>query len=252
MVHTSLKIHKETDKGKAKDAKDEKSTLLKKYVFLEDNDKGTPTLINKWQTKQVEDDKHSKDQFMSDLRSAAMLACSAMQQTPLTTNDILIIRRELASQPMKKVIEIWTLQKFKKYTLVLTPYKCEIKERYWTLGRSVLIKNEEMNKSKKHLALDGRLTSRVPDDDGKDKDKTFNLFFAIERSEDKSKCNLKLKWTTTSITTDVGPVVGNKRKFDNVTQVLEMPYLINETDIPEHTKLIAEDDVQLHKIAKTV
>ena len=148
VVHTSLKIHKETDKGKAKDAKDEKSTLLKKYVFLEDNDKGTPTLINKWQTKQVEDDKHSKDQFMSDLRSAAMLACSAMQQTPLTTNDILIIRRELASQPMKKVIEIWTLQKFKKYTLVLTPYKCEIKERYWTLGRSVLIKNEEMSKSK--------------------------------------------------------------------------------------------------------
>ena len=67
VVHTSLKIHKETDKGKAKDAKDEKSTLLKKYVFLEDNDKGTPTLINKWQTKQVEDDKHSKDQFMSEV-----------------------------------------------------------------------------------------------------------------------------------------------------------------------------------------
>ena len=33
VVHTSLKIHNETDKGKAKDAKDEKSTNLKKYDF---------------------------------------------------------------------------------------------------------------------------------------------------------------------------------------------------------------------------
>ena len=43
MVHTSLKIHKETDKGQANDAKDEKSSVLKKYSFLEDTNKGTPS-----------------------------------------------------------------------------------------------------------------------------------------------------------------------------------------------------------------
>ena len=32
---------------------------------------------------------------------------------------------------------------------------------------------------------------------------------------------------------------------------MEVPYLINDKEIPIHTKLIAEDDTRLHKLAKT-
>ena len=85
----------------------EKNAVVKKYEFLEDEESGIPTVIKKWEGKQVEDEKHAKDHLMSTLRTASLLAMNAMQTTPLTSKDILIVGRELptstgSSQPTKK------------------------------------------------------------------------------------------------------------------------------------------------------
>ena len=82
-------------------------------------------------------------------------------------------------------------------------------------------------------------------------DKSFSLFFVVERTDVKSDANLQLEYAIASFDISVRLDCGVKRKFPEMSgegHDVKMPVLVNPKDIPAHTKLLAMDDVAVHKI----
>ena len=89
----------------------------------------------------------------------------------------------------------------------------EVKDRYWTLGRSVLLQCSEAAMSKKHIAIDGRLHAKIVDD------KPPSLFWLIERTTDLKIANLSCEYAHSEI--KVAMSFGSKRKY---SQMLHFVY----------------------------
>ena len=98
-------------------------------------------------------------------------------------------------------VEVWAKKAFDPHTLVLAPSTTEIKDCYWTKGRSVMVnlpKALQTSLRGKTLALDGRRRSKFLEAKTQNlgdlaKDETHgDICFAIERTLEKSKANLVL------------------------------------------------------------
>ena len=139
---------------------------------------------------------------------------------------------------------MWTLVPWKAGKLVITPYTTEVKDRYWTLGRSALVRCD-LPKGK-HLALDGRLASKAPAVSSGSPLQTFSIFWAIDRTTAKADANLTLEYAKVNL--NIGVEFPKGRKRSQTDSTIEVPYLVNPKEIPAHTRLIAIDDVQLQKL----
>lgn len=148
-----------------------------------------------------------------------------------------------------KTLAVYTLVDFKKGKLQLFPNTGEVKDRYWTLGRSCLVRTESIKR--KHLALDGRLANKVPQGPVEETPRPFSLFWVIPRTLERAECNVALEYATCSCDIKVAVGVGSKRKFEDSGSI-EIPYLCNPKDIPAGTKLVALDDVSLRKVHKAL
>ena len=84
----------------------------------------------------------------------------------------------------------------------------EVKDRYWTLGRSVLVQCSDAAMKHKHLAIDGRLHTKLEDD------KQPSLFWLIERTTDTKITNMSLEYAHTEI--KVAMSFGSKRKYSQM------------------------------------
>ena len=157
--------------------------------------------------------------------------------------ELLIARRG-------KRVEVWTLVKFKKFKLEFFPYTTEIKDKYWTHGKSNLIETPKSYPRGKHVVIDGRLASKLPEDD----QKMLCLFWVIDRTQTKDEANLHIYHATTSIDIKVQLSTGSKRTFSQMSGEdanVKVPYLSNPVDIDAHTLLVALDDANLVKAAST-
>ena len=113
--------------------------------------------------------------------------------TPMTSKDLLVVSRGSS-------VEIWTNRDFPAMSLVLAPECSEIKDKYWTAGRSVMAKNGSAlhpGPGKKHVVLDGRLRGGV------NQDRVFSPFFAVTRDSDAKKTNMITDYVKTTIGAEV-------------------------------------------------
>ena len=200
-----------------------------------------PTIVAKWDNLVVT----AEEEKAGEIKAKVALLMQVFK-TPLTSKELMVVRRG-------KSVEVWTLVPFKKNALAIAPWTTEIKDRYWTLGRSCLLQLDGMNSNKKLWAIDGRLQGKLPRDDAPD-DKPVSIFWLIERTIVSKEANLVQEHATSSINITVQLTTGSKRKFHRTSDDTEstnvgMPYLVNPKDIAAHTRLIAMDDLNLHKAA---
>ena len=157
----------------------------------------------------------------------------------LTEKELLIVRRE-------KEVEVWTLVPFAKNKLILVPYATEIKDKYWTYGKSIGVHIQGL--APKNLALDGRLFNKPPSKE--ESDKAFRMFWALQRTTEKKSANLTLQMV--DVTIQVSVELPSKRKYSDAfgDGAVKVPILVNEEKIAANTRLVAMDDVALIKLMK--
>ena len=101
----------------------------------------------------------------------------------------------------------------------------------------------------KHLALDGRLASKLSlDSSSSSSAKTrFSLFWLIEQTAKKADANLVLEYAKANF--DIKVELGKKQSKQSHSAV-EMPYLTNPSDMAAHTRLVALQDSKIQKISQ--
>ncbi len=100
-----------------------------------------------------------------------------MNAVPKFSNDDVVV----VQRSGKNGCEVWANRSFKERTLVLAPDCTEWKDKYWTYGRSNVVKQTaDLHPQGKCIGLDGRLRNNPTEA------RPFSLFFAVERNEDAS------------------------------------------------------------------
>ena len=155
-------------------------------------------------------------------------------------------------------VEVWTTREVATHTTMLAPSTTEIKDSYWTKGRSVMVHlPKELDKPLhgKHLALDGRRRNKFLEAKEANlgevaKEETHgDIFFAIERTLEKKKANLVLTYVEMPLHSSLTLPNGKKVTISLDSSYLPVvPLLTNPEDIPAKTRLIALDDMNLRNI----
>jgi hypothetical protein len=96
------------------------------------------------------------------------------------------------------VFEVWTAREFPANSLILAPECSEIKDKYWTQGRSAMTRNgSSHHPENKQIVLDGRLRSSPSEV------RPCSVFFVVQRSMKTEECNLKMDYTSLEISAKV-------------------------------------------------
>jgi hypothetical protein len=240
----SVKASKEVEANNTTtNTKVKEEAIYKKYAFLkkpDEPDAALPVQINikkLWEGQQV-----AVDNSLMQTKLKCQLALSAIaDETELVAPDGLV----LVTRGGKA--EVWTEKQFKKGTLIIAPSMAEVKDRYWTLGRSVLLRCEKASKEhKKHFALDGRLCGTKIDEN-----KPPSLFWLVERTIDSKAANMDIEYASTEIKLNMsfGSAKRTYKQMVAEPEDLEVPYLVNTKELKPGTRLMACDDLQLRKLA---
>ena len=145
-----------------------------------------------------------------------------------TEKDFCILKR-------KNDMEIWTLKAFAPETIKLAPFTTEVKERFWTQNRSVIVHHS----GGKPLVLDGRVRASV---EGKT---PFALFWIVSRAkaEKAHECNLELEYVGAKVSLEFG--FGDKTETKAIDKAPSIPILTNKKAIKKHVKLCCLEDMSL-------
>ena len=202
----------------------------------------------------------NKNDSMADFQGeAAFLMCLLKDMAPpLTEKDLCVVHRQ---DPRKHahpdgtyVVEVWTTREFKPLELVLTPYTHEVKDRYWTKGRSNMLRTSNVPFLKgKTMALDGRWRgdfhkASTETSEKQEKRRLGSLFFCVERTSSRSDCNLVVKFTSVSLQAEVQLPGHKKPTKREVPRSCEIPVLTNPKALPQHTRLLVLEDMDLLKV----
>ena len=130
--------------------------------------------------------------------ATASMAMVAGAVPTYTSKDLLVLKRGAA-------VEVWTLREFKKHEICFAPVTTVVRDSYWTVGRSVLLRgSSSMHPSNKHLVLDGRTRTGIPtNQDAKDGVATFSFFWSVERTDNLTDANLELKYPKLEVSATV-------------------------------------------------
>ena len=215
----------------------EKFAFLKVAADVSDN----PEVVLDWEASCFKGGRCAVTQKTAVAKSIVVLALDLLNtQCPqLTSDDVVVVRRG-------RNIEVWTMVAFPKNKLILVPFSTEVKDKYWTYGKSASVKSNLL--TVKTLALDGRLHHRPPATATPGEDRIFSLFWAIGRTTQKKEANLALEWIDVDV--KVSTTLPNKRSYkaEDDKSVVQVPILVNPDKIAAHTLLVAIDDVALHKV----
>ena len=132
------------------------------------------------------------------------------------------------------------------------PLNTELKDVYFTQGRSQIVKNTtDRHPEHRHIVVDGRLRSAPPSDDTI---RECSLFFAATRTDKVGYVNMEVRYPPSSIAVTVDMSSkgfprkhATQRSVDNCPQ---LPYMVNTVAIPKHTRLLVLDDQELGKLSQ--
>ena len=173
-------------------------------------------IVSDWPKHLCSDDVDIKKQRVKE-SLGFVLKCVEDQTPVLTQDDVLVVRRN-------KVLEVWTNRDFAKGTLILAPTTTEYKDRYFTVGRSALVQQEDILKQGRHLVLDGRLRSQIAEL------RSFSLFWIVQRGEDLKECNMCQQYAKVQLQVSIDLGTTPKRSVDQVydADVLpQVPVMVN-------------------------
>ena len=254
-----------TEKEKHAEAPEESSEqplAPKGFEFLHkhllEKDKTKVTLVS-WKKLQQEG---SDVQVLHDTKAyISVLANLIRQEFPQYTEaDFAVVHRYPSSTAPERepLVEVWTRRKFEANEDLFVPGTTEIKDRYWTQSKSVMVnlpRTTSRSIGGKTLALDGRLRADFKEARSQDLGREAkpaqrgSLFFAVERTTEKDEANLFLSYVSSPVTAAVKLPGGKKLKLTAAASELpEMPMLSNPHLVPAKTRLVAIDDLALNAI----
>ena len=225
---------------------------------IEPKDQTKVTLVP-WTNLQQENS-NAKLIYDTKARIAVLTDLVRQQLEAYDENDFTVVLRhpKLGGDKKEASVEVWAKRKFDPHTLMIAPCTTEIKDSYWTKGRSVMVhlpKTLDKLLQGEHLALDGRrrnkfLEAKEANLGEVEKDETHgDIFFAIERTLDESKANLVLAYVEMPLQSSLTLPNGKKLRISLESSYLpDVPLLTNPEEIPAKTRLIAQDDMNLRNI----
>ena len=145
----SAQASKQAESSNTSTAKIKEEAIYKKYPFLkkpDEPDAALPVQLNikkMWEGQQVATD---NSLLQTKLKCQLALSAIADEMDLVAPEGLVLVTRDGKS-------EIWTEKQFKKGTLILAPSMAEVKDRYWRLGRSVLLRCTQASKITKNTSL---------------------------------------------------------------------------------------------------
>ena len=198
----------------------------------------------------------SKGDVLADLNAESVFLMNALANLApqLTRKDIALVRRYLQNPDAPPRVEVWTERDFKANELVLVPYAHEIKDRFWTKGRSAMMRMNSKSKAlkdNKTLAVDGCFRANfqdpLPPADGEKprEPRCASLFFAVERTCSRSETNLVQSYCAVSLTAQVMLPGSSKTLKKDLPRAIDIPVFTNPKPIKAHTRLQVLEDLAL-------
>ena len=132
--------------------------------------------------------------------------------------------------------------------MILVPFSTDIKERYWTYNKAAICTTDLPGK---HIVIDGKTFSKVASassSDGTPTDTSFSPFWLVERTTDKKAANMCIHQIP--LQCSLSATLPDKKTVDMDTMDCNIPVLVNEKKIDEHTKLMALEDAELLKASQ--
>ena len=165
--------------------------------------------------------------------------------------DLGIIHRYNANGACRS--EVWTLKNFSPGSLKFAPFTAEIKDRLYTTTASVHMDTpRERVPENRMLAFDGRGKNHLQHSD----EKTYkqlakgSLFWVFDRTKELSKANLVIEFAYVTSASLGLQIPGHKAKIPSSwakDSIPGVPILVNKSVVPKHVKLVAMDDLMIHK-----
>ena len=161
-------------------------------------------------------------------------------------NDLLVLNR--ANGVGAKRTEVWTKRQFASGELIIAPWTADIRERLWATGLAVSMHlPRDVVPGNRVLALDGRKRNRLeyPNPSKHVPGSTGNIFWVIERTDQRSLANLFLAYASLSAPggLQVSLPFAHTEKYKLEKDYFpKIPLLVNQKVIAKDTKLVALDD----------
>jgi len=230
------------DKGESQGAEGkgdkQKPKAPQNMKFLEAGGGESITVVKGWAKKEHTSDPSCEVNHLIHKIGFQMVAI--MDALPASDEqDLIIVKRD-------NVYEVWTNKAVEAGQLVLVPDTTEIKDRYWTASRSVLVGHSSSHHpAKKHMALDG-VRRAIPNHDTR----PFGVFWLVQRSKDEKEVNMFIGYANVKMDVSID-LPGSKRNIKAAygeDKLPQIPVLSNTHKLTKHTRLVCGEDLELMKV----
>ena len=191
---------------------------------LDEKDRTRVTLLAKWSClAELHDEGEAMRAAYCKAGAMTTLRLAMQELKPLGKDDLLVCERESQTG---KTREVWTKREFAAGEICLAPVTSTIMDRVWTAKRAASLDTPVGGAfsypKKRTLAFDGRLDG-VLDDQG-----SGNLFWTIERTQERSQANLVLQTASVSLAASVLLPMAKRVKSTWTPEELPQPrFLVN-------------------------
>ena len=211
-----------------------------KYPFLNGAADQNLVLMEDWDTRQTcHDADHKSDYVKAKIKFITESIASGVPT--YGPGDLMIVKRN-------SDFEVWTLKVFKPGELVFLPESGEVKSRFYTVNRSVVVRNTtdpSYKKGDRPYCIDGRVRGN-PSPDSKSR---FSLFWVVQRvPTGTTHINMVLKRVTCSIQASIsfdGEDIPCNWPAESLPIV---PVMTNAEKINKHTRLMIEEDGEVREL----
>ena len=240
--------------------KTEEATLVEKaakgkekekseYEYLQvDGSEAIADVVGSWSDQQCSKDVKYLAQMAANM-AAFTLANAARAAPSYNEKDLTVVKRGNAH-------EVWTKRDFKANEFIFVPETLDVRDRYWSAGKSVLLEDSEVmmkelvgKKAMKSLVADGRFRS-TPNAAGGTEGRAFSLYWLVSSSKDADGVNMDvahqpLKWNVQGSFPGGGAIAA-------CSPMPKVHVMFNPRPITARTKLLVREDAKLLKLTTKV
>ena len=212
---------------------------------LDEDERTKVTLLGKWaHLVELHDHGDAMQTAFCKSASVTMMRLALEELPPLDNDDLLVCEREIRNPRLggaTSVREVWTKKAFQPGALCLAPVTSSLMDRLWTAKRAASIDVPAAGPfsypKKRTLAMDGRLDGDIGVEG------SGNIFWTIQRTEDRRQANLILEQVEVSLSCRVN--LPRRKRTCTMWAADELPcprFLVNPLKIEQHTRLVALED----------
>ena len=220
-----------------------KASTAHDFLLTEGENASKIDVVEGWEARQCSAD----DKYMTQavaLSVACALSQVAQCAPKFTSKDLLVVKRGAA-------FEVWTQRAFKANELILVPETLDVRDRFWSAGKAVLVdKSEDLLRNvlgplhRKPLVADGRYRASPGD-----ATRAFSLFWLVTASKDKDKDCVNMEIVHTDVAMNMDGMLPGGTKIKQHYGATSVPLMVNPKPLAAKTKLVVMEDPAVKSLA---